>query len=332
MKKSCFFVLLFLAGCAFGQNINWGVTYSYPHALWLFDDETKAKSVLTTTADELGVKNYRLEAYWNWLQKDSNKQLNLNSIEWQLEVMEKYDAQTVILCIGLKVPHWPEYHIPEWAKHLPEEESKQKILNYLELIVKHYSNDSRITHWQVENEPFFKFGRGKPFSDQEKFLKKEIETVRSLDKLNRKIIVTNPGDRGDFRKTARDADIVGLSYYSISYWKEMRIYVEHKISYNLLFKSVRNPKSWRKKINNETNDKPVWLIELQAEPWGPTDNKFLSVDESAKSMSPTRFRGNLKSVIDAGFTDIYFWGAEWWLWMKDNGHPEMWEEVKKVLK
>lgn len=302
------------------KEINFGVTFSEEHSRWLFGESRSPESVLEAIAFELGIKNYRLEAYWNVVQETGPEELNTSSLDWQLEIMQRCGAENVIVCLGQKVPHWPEYHLPEWAKSLPEAEFKQKLLDYLARVVDFYANDPRITVWQVENEPFFDFGQGQMFADQEEFLKKEIQIVKEHDKLNRLVIVTDSGDQGDYIRAAKNADILGLSYYGISYANG---YVIHNYG---------SPQMWQLKVRLRISDKPVWLTELQAEPWGPVDIKSLTVEESYKSMNVERLKKHLRFVLDAGFKDIYFWGAEWWLWMKDKGQPEMWEEIKTIIK
>jgi len=41
---------------------------------------------------------------------------------------------------------------------------------------------------------------------------------------------------------------------------------------------------------------------------------------------------NLEAVKKAGFTIVFIWGVEWIFWMKEQGHPEMWEMVKRSVK
>jgi len=84
------------------------------------------------------------------------------------------------------------------------------------------------------------------------------------------------------------------------------------------------------KISKSIGGKPVWLIELQAEPWGPVDNKFLSPEEAAKSMDISKLRKNIKFVAEAGFDTIIVWGIEHALLQKDRGHPELWDELKRI--
>ena len=43
----------------------------------------------------------------------------------------------------------------------------------------------------------------------------------------------------------------------------------------------------------------------------------------------------VKYTIDyakqAGFSDYYLWGAEWWYYLKQNNHPEYWDYVKGLV-
>lgn len=295
-----------------------GITYSLPHANWLFDGYSAAKSGLQQIAD-LGVKHYRLEAYWNWLQDDGSNSLKTDyNLEWQLAITKAASADTVIMCVGRKVPHWPEFHVPDWAKNLSEDQQKQALINYIIKFVSFYANDRRITHWQLENEVFFTFGTGKQYSDQENFLRLEADTIRENDALKRPIIITESGDKGNWTHVAAFGDILGVSSYGISY--EGGRYVTHNNGM---------PADWLNRANSI--GKPVWLTELQAEPWGPRDNKSLSYDEALKSMDPNRLKEHLDFVTNAGFKDIYLWGAEWWIWMRDQWHPEMWETFKLLV-
>ncbi|NMC51645.1 hypothetical protein GYA54_02885 [Candidatus Kuenenbacteria bacterium] len=334
------FLLLVLAFGSPSQEI--GVTYSYPHALWLYDgDETKAKAVLEQAA-QAGIKDLRLIIHWNWCQPDSSGQFDFSSLEWQLEIMEKYGAETVILCLGRKVPRWPEYHIPEWAKQLPEEEFRQKLIRYIEGVISHYSDDHRITHFQVENEPLSSFGEGKEFwqkrfDDQQNFLAAEISIVEKYDHLCRPIIVTDPGDFGNYNDAAENADILGVSYYGVVYNSWLG-YFPNRWLYKKFFRFfignfLCGPWFQAETISQFIGGKSVWMVEGQGEPWGPKDNRSLSPEESAKSMNPEKLRQNLEAVRQAGFKGpIFLWGIEWMAWMRDKGHREMWETVEGLVR
>ncbi len=304
----------------YGQ-VNFGATYSQPHAEWLFAGTGRnPKCVLKMMVCDLGLKNYRLEAYCDQIQPEPNK-FNTKSLDWQLALLRDCGVRQVILCVGRKVPHWPEYHLPEWVQNLTEAEQQQHLLKYLEKLILHYSQEPLITAFQVENEPFYKFGIGQPYSNQAEFLEQEIALVKKLDQLKRPVIITEPGDWGRPKRAARFGDIVGLSYYGIVY--SHGFYWPNRWLYG-------GPKNWSANIRHWVKD-PVWLTELQAEPWGPVSIKDLSFVEASKSMDVARFMRHVNFVTDAGFTEVYFWGAEWWLYQKDQGHPEMWETAKKVI-
>lgn len=166
----------------------------------------------------------------------------------------------------------------------------------------------------MENEVFFAFGQGLAYSDQAAFLREEIAVIRAHDTLGRPIIVTESGDKGSWEDTAAFGDILGVSFYGISY--ENGAYGVHDNG---------NPEDWNARA--QALRKIVFLTELQAEPWGPVSNKDLAYAETLKSMSPVRLKEYLEFVTRAGFTDVILWGAEWWLWMRDGGHPEMLQTI-----
>jgi hypothetical protein len=33
----------------------------------------------------------------------------------------------------------------------------------------------------------------------------------------------------------------------------------------------------------------------------------------------------------AGFDEIYFWGVEWWAWLKSHGDADIWKTVKQAV-
>ncbi len=299
--------------------INFGISFSHGYAEWLFQGMRTPEAVLEELAGNLGVQHYRLGLYWDRVQAAGPDAFH-DDLAWQLDILERHQAHTVIVNLGRKVIRWPEYHVPDWAKLLPEAALKERLLQYLQTVVERYATDPRITHWQVENEPFFRFGDGKPFSDQANFLDQEIAVVRAADTLKRPIIVTQSGDSGNWNKAAVHSDILGVSFYGISHHRWIGYYTHHN----------GRPERWQKKIARL--GKPVWMTEVQAEPWGNKDVRSMSYEESSRSMDVERFRRHTDFVMAAGFDQIFFWGAEWWLYMKDQGHPAMWEAAREIIR
>ena len=78
--------------------------------------------------------------------------------------------------------------------------------------------------------------------------------------------------------------------------------------------------------------KPVIGIELQAEPWTPQPFYHLPLTEQKKTMDLAQFQKNVQYAEDTGFDQFYFWGAEWWYWLKTkHQNPEIWNEAKKLF-
>jgi hypothetical protein len=70
---------------------------------------------------------------------------------------------------------------------------------------------------------------------------------------------------------------------------------------------------------------------MQMEPW--TMNKHmteLTYEEQRQSFNLQRFKSNIRYAQMTGFPEIYLWGAEYWYWLKENGHPEIWQEAQKI--
>lgn len=67
-------------------------------------------------------------------------------------------------------------------------------------------------------------------------------------------------------------------------------------------------------------------IELQAEPWASAPLAEASLEEQALSMNPELFLENIEFAKQAGLNGYYFWGAEWWYWMKTtHGQSAIWD-------
>jgi hypothetical protein len=74
------------------------------------------------------------------------------------------------------------------------------------------------------------------------------------------------------------------------------------------------------------------LHELQAEPWGPTDIKSMSIAEQSKSMDAKRLRDRFAYGRGSGYRTIDLWGAEWWYWRKTKfNDPSLWNVVKEEI-
>lgn len=300
------------------QNIAWGVHFSQKQAERFGLDW---REVYLSLLDDLGVSDLRLSAYWD-LTEPQDGRYNFVDLDWQLEEAEKRGVN-VLLIAGLKLPRWPECHAPDWANELAPDGRREKLLEWLEAVILRYKDSRAIWAWQVENEPLFRFGEC-PKTDRE-FLKREIELVRSLD--SRPIVVTDSGEWSFWFTIAKIADIPGATMYKRVWFsfRETGFYV----LYPLPSRFYRAKADLVEKIFG----KEVIITELQAEPWGPVLLYELPLEEQGRTMDLEKLENMIDFARKSGFSRFYFWGSEWWYWMKTvQNEPEIWDEIKRTVK
>jgi len=315
-------LLLLFAGYFFigsppqAEKIDWGVNFSQKHSenLGLNWQET-----YLALLNDLGATHLKVAAHWDLLEPEKDKYY-LDDLDWQIKKAEDCNAK-ILLVIGMKTGRWPECHIPEWARGLTKEEQQERIFNLVKEIVLRYRGRASIWAWQVENEPFFPFGEC-PWVDKN-FLKKEIDLVKSLDP-SHPIVISDSGEGSFWIRAAKFGDIVGTTMYKRVWFHQVGIYVHYPFPPTFY---------WRKsQIIKKIFDKKVIVVELQAEPWGPKLLYNSPIEEQEKTMNLEQFQQNVEFAKKTGFDRFYFWGAEWWYWLKEvQNEPEIWEEAKKLF-
>ncbi len=320
----CFLLLILLVGIFFfigkpteEEKIAWGVNFSQKHAENLGLAWQEVYSVLIY---ELGAENIKLIVHWDLIEPEKGK-YDFNDLDWQIELAEKEGIE-LLLVVGMKTPRWPECHIPEWAQNLSKEEQQEEILTMLEKTILRYRESPAVWAWQVENEPFFSFGNC-PWQDED-FLKKEIELVKSLDKQERPVVISDSGEYSFWFRSAKLGDIVATTMYKKIWFSGLKIYVTYPLPPAFYSKKA--------KIIKNLFNKKVICGELQAEPWGPQLLYDSPLEEQKKTMNLDQFKKNIEFAKKTGFDKFYLWGAEWWYWLKEkHGQPEIWSEAKKIF-
>jgi len=307
----------FVGSAPQAKEITWGVNFSQAHSESLGLDWQKNYLALF----DMGVKKIKLATRWDLIEAEEEK-YSFVDLDWQIEKARENKAE-IFLVIGMKTPHWPECYIPEWAENLNKEKQQEKILKLLEKIVLRYQNEDSITMWQVENEPFFPFGEC-PWVDKD-FLKKEINLVKSLDAQHRPVVISDAGEWSFWITAAKLGDKVSTTLHRKVYFKEFKTYISYPL--NPVF-------YWRRAWTIEKLfGKEVICGELQAEPWCPTFLYGCSLEEQQKTMNLKKFQDNVRFAKKTGLKEFYFWGAEWWYWLKEKqNQPEIWDEAKKLFK
>jgi hypothetical protein len=304
-------------------SVDWGVNFSASQAEYLGLD---AKETYNAVIEDLGAKRIKIHVNWNATEIQNNV-YDFSMLDYQVKEAEKHDVK-LILVIGKKTGRWPECHTPEWFLSVPEEEREAEIIQYVRTLAFRYKNSKAVEFWQIENEPFLEFGTCPDwyYENSPERVAKEIAAVREIDS-KRKIIVSESGELSDWTTAAELADIVGVTMYR-STWNG----IEETFGLNPY--TFLTPQFYSAKATyiQQVYGKPVISIELQAEPWTAKPLAESKLEIQAESMNPELFKENIDFARQVGLDSYYFWGVEWWYWMKTkHNQPEIWNLATDVL-
>ncbi len=295
------------------EDIRWGVVFSKKFSSEMgLNWQENYLAIL----DDLNVKIIRIPMYWQDVEPQKDEYI-FDDYDWMInEAKERSVGVTFV--IGRKVPRWPECHVPEWASDFSEDNQQAEVLELLPIIVERYKDSENLKAWQVENEPFLDFGIC-PSLDVD-FLDSEIDIVRTLDP-ERSIVVTDSGELSTWVRAAKRADIFGTTMYRTVYTEPLG-YVRYPLTPNFFWKKANI-------VHFFDPGKSMIVSELQAEPWGPQAIYDMDKEEQDKSMSIKQFEEIIEYAEEVSFPEVYFWGVEWWYWLKETqGRGEFWEYAK----
>lgn len=269
--------------------------------------------------DDLKFRHIRIPAYWDRIEKKQGE-FDFSEIDWMIDEASKRNAK-ITLVIGQKNIRYPECYYPAWVDTQNTSATATQAVNMVQEVASHYKDNQAIEAWQLENEFLLKsFGKCPINILTNEQLKREFIALKSIDS-TRPIIFTQ-SDQFGFPVRGPFADIFGFSMYRWSWRKDWGYW--------------RYPQGgeyfwWKAALISLVYNQQIKIHELQAEAWGPIGNEHLSYDETLKSMSPKQFRENIQYANETRIQSYDLWGAEWWWHMKQQGHPEMWEEVKTFM-
>lgn len=291
-----------------------GITFSKNYASYLGLDW---KNTYTAILDDLKAKHLRIPVYWEDIEKTEGD-FDFSDYDYIFDEGKKRNVQ-FIANIGWRLPRWPECHTPGWLEDESPEKIRQKSLKMIEETVNHFKERPEIKYWQVENEPLLKYFGECPDPDYE-FLKKQIAFVESLD--DREIIISASGELSTWKREAKVADILGITFYR-TVWSKYLGYVRYPVP---LWYYDLKAAIWGVSPENRM------ITELQLEPWVPKGKiTELSQNEINKSMSLKQFRSNFQFAIELNWKRAYAWGVEWWYWKKLNGDERYWNAAKTLF-
>jgi hypothetical protein len=294
--------------------MEWGVSFSLHRCSELGLNKQR---VFRFALKDLGFKRLRLMSYWN-IHEPRQGEYNFSELDWQMDMTKEYGAK-VSLCLGLKQPRWPEFHMPKWAENLDKKQWHEALLKYIEVVVKRYKNHPALESWQLENEALLKtFGHGTNIDFDRSRIKKEYVLVKSLDKKHP--VVMTLSDSWGIPWFSPKPDLYAVSLYRITMPKAKgAVYSKRPASFY----------KFRARLVKLLKRRDLFIHELQAEPWFNRSIKDMSINEQLKQMSPNQLKQNLQFAQKSNISPAYLWGLEWWYWLKRHGHEQITETVRR---
>jgi len=267
---------------------------------------------------EGGFRRFRLMSYWNEHEKKPGK-YDFTELDWQMDRIAQAGG-VVSLSLGARQPRWPENHWPNWAWVALKTERSNALLAYITKVVERYRDHPALDSYQLENEALLKRFGEHPEIDRPR-LRRELALVKELDPHHPVIMSTSTSWGIPIRKPI--PDIVGFSYYQIVY------------SNGAYHQAFHRP--WlhraRKRLIALLKRRPVFIHELQLEPWGPSAIWKMPPAEQDKSMGPQQIAANIALARKTKAWPIDLWGGEWWYWrLTVQNDPSIWQAVKKALR
>jgi len=335
---SLFILFIFMENAAYAANARVGTTFSQVQCEYLSLNWQEAyKEVLAMNFDII-----RLGAYWSRIEK-SKGEFDFSDLDWQIQKARE-NKIPILLTVGMKAPRWPEYFIPSWLRpardfHFGSAVSdvphvKECTLLFISKVVGRYKNEDIIVAWQVENEPLSRSGPRELWIRKD-FLQKEISLVKELDGRNRPIIVnamTYPN--GFLRFLTRMAYKKNPIDETIDIAQIPALNVYFAIGQKLLSKNIcfwTNPKGRISYLSQfvaraASQNKLIWVTELQAEPWEPAELVHTR-EKDAITCGADNFHVAFEELRSLNIDTIFLWGVEYWIYRKQQYKDNKWIEA-----
>jgi hypothetical protein len=287
----------------------YGVSFSVKQCRNFGNDSTQT---LAWLLKEAGFRRLRLMSYWNEHEKQQGV-YDFSELDKQIEMVKEANG-VITLSLGARQPRWPENHWPDWAWQADKPERTAALLKYIEVVVNRYKDNPAIISYQLENEALLA-GFGERSEVDRVRLRQEYALVKKLDPLKPVIMTTSTSWGIPIRRPI--PDIVGFSFYNI-------VYRDGQYHRSLFYPWVHR---LRKLAIRLLHWKPVFIHELQAEPWGPAAIWEMSTEEQNKSMNTEQIAMNIKLGKAIKAWPIDLWGGEWWYWRHLQGDDSIWQAV-----
>ncbi|MBV9357661.1 MAG: beta-galactosidase [Chloroflexi bacterium] len=291
-----------------------------------------------TAALELRPELIRLGTPWSEVEPAPGA-FAFDALDWLFEAAETARVP-VLLTVGMKSPRWPEFYLPgwlgdglagrRWRPISDDPRVRAGVRRLIETVVRRYRAQPALEAWQVENEPLDMAGPHCWRIDSA-FLGEEIAQVRALDPTHPLVLtsfaLTDPLQAlpGTSRiRSARAAtlaaraDVLGLDIYTA-------------VAVDLVGRPVAlhwRSSRWEEPLSTyiqaaADRRTPVWVTELQAEPWEPGQIVHVRPGDPT-STTPAIAGEMLDRVRRLGLPVALLWGVEYWYARRTRFGDDRW--------
>lgn len=303
------------------QHPNYGVSFSIKYSQEL---GLNWQNNFLALLDDLKFRNFRLMSYWDMYEPQRNV-YDFSSLDWQMDQVAKRGGK-VSLAIGYRQPRWPECHQPDWARELGygSRAWQNQLDNYIQTVMERYRRHPALQSYQLENESVNNWFGECPGAAPADRLIEEYNLAKKTDPAHP--VMMSLSDEHGYPVHQPSPDAYGFSVYR-TVWND-----KTPVNFYMTYPTPIWYHRLRKLIIEAYTGKPVFIHELQVEPWGPQPTRDLSIKEQNKSMSVHQIHKNFDFGRKIGAKDIYTWGGEWWYWRKTAfNDPGPWEAVRAEL-
>jgi hypothetical protein len=300
------------------KSVVWGLTFS---SVMTQRFGLEWKSVYDAILSDLQPGFVRIPVYWDQVEPQEGSYI-FDDVDFQINLAATYRVP-VILAVGQKVPRWPECHFPSWLDRTDDEKRQERVLALLREAARRYKDRPEVLMWQVENEPFLRFGEC-PRTTPE-FYRDELAAVREEDP-DAIIIGTDGGEFGDWYRASRDTDVFGTTLY-----RKVHSDLIGHFTYPLTPEFFPFKSAVTRSLTGK-NQQPYLVIELGMEPWTKKQIYELTPKQQVELFTPADWRSNIRYARQARFGVYGLWGVEWWYYLRTRGINFYWDEAKALIK
>lgn len=303
------------------QDPDYGVSFSIDYAQQLGNNwQANYLAIL----NDLNFKHLRLMSYWDSLEPQPGK-YDFRNLDWEFQQANAHNAK-ISLSIGFRQPRWPECFEPSWAENLGVESPawNKALDNFITTVMNRYKGNPALESWQLENEARNNWFGGCHHPAPVSRLQSEFNLAKQTDPNHP--VGMNLSDEHGLPLGQPTPDAYGFSIYRVVYSTNTPIhfYITYPIT------------DWYHRLRvlaiHFIKHRPVYVHELQLEPWGPKSTQDLTIAQQNQSMSVHQMKENLEYGRKTGIHLQYMWGAEWWYWrMTKFNDPGPWNVIKQTM-